>query len=122
MILEINPSFVEMNDLMGVFYTAGEAKRWASLFKDSNSPGAGVRVSHPLALISCRFCIWPPRRVNSGAVARTLLISAHVPRGQSPPPPQEPGGVDIPPVAHDALVRLPGKRAVPRRKNNCART
>lgn len=103
MILEINPSFVKMNDMTGIFYTAGEREALGLFIQRQQQPGGRGKGKSSL-----------------GSDLQAVLHLASQ-KGQLGAPPREPEGVDIPPVDHNALVRPLGKRAVRLRKNNCAR-
>lgn len=120
MISEINPSFVEMNDLTGVFYTAGEHEALGLIIQRQQQPGGRGKGKSSLGSdLQAVLRLASQKGQLGGRGEDPADPSSRAPRTE--PPSQEPEGVDIPPVDPNTLARLLGKRAVRIRMNSCAR-
>lgn len=120
MISEINPSFVEMNDLMGVFYTAGEREALGLIIQRQQQPGGRGKGKSSLGSdLQAVLHLASQKGQLGGHGEDPADLNSRAPRTE--PLPREPEGVDIPPVDPDALVGLLGKRAVRMGMNSCAR-
>lgn len=95
MILEINPSFVEMNDLMGVFCTAGEREALGLIIQRQQQPGGRARGKSSLGSdLQAVLHLAPQKGQLRGHGEDPADLSSRAPRTEAQPPPP-PGSLRV---------------------------
>lgn len=88
MILEINPSFVEMNDLTGIFYAAGEHEALGLIIQRQQQPGGRGKGKSSLGSdLQAVLHLASQKGQLGGRGEDPADLSSRAPRTEPPPPP-----------------------------------